>query len=299
MKKKNLVLLSTLTLSLVLGMSSVALGYNGIYPSATNVPTTGMIPGPASITMFGNAQKGLELYNANCQACHGPAATPKGIGNIADPGAPANEAAVDAGLYDINPAIFARNIDPMIQHGSKPPEAAPMEMPAWGDKGTLTQAQIADIEAWIMSNSKVKWPALTLDGTTINGTDFVPGSTVQLYQNGTAIEGTVTADDTGKITLANAKFPTDQENKITANYASVSVKGIKGYFNGDKPVAEVALDETKGAHYTVASVSYNPKASANAIKTGNFPMPALFGAALVILVVIGFGAFSMGRKAAK
>ncbi|HVJ49706.1 cytochrome c [Desulfitobacterium sp.] len=299
MKKKNLALLSTLTLSLVLGMSSVALGYNGIYPSATNVPTTGMIPGPASITMYGNAQKGLELYNANCQSCHGPATTPKGIGNVADPGSPANEAAVDAGLYDINPAIFARNLDPMLQHGSKPPEAAPIEMPAWGDKGTLTQSQIADLEAWIMSNSKVKWPALTLEGTTINGADFVPGSTVQLYQNGTAMEGTVTADDNGKITLANAKLPTDQEAIVTANYANVSVKGIKGFADGDKPVAEVALDGTKGAQYTVASASYNPKASANAIKTGNFPMPALIGAALVVLVLIGFGAFSMGRKSTK
>lgn len=288
LKKKNLVLLSGLTLSFVFAMSSVALGYNGIYPSATNQPTNkNMTPGVASTTMFGDVQKGLQVYNANCQSCHGPATAPKGIGSVtsSDP-----ELAVDPGLYDINPAIFARDLDPMLQHGSKPADAAPITMPAFGDTGSLPQNQIADVEAWIMSNSNVKWPTLALDGTTINGSGFVPGSTVQLYQNGTALNGTAAADANGKFSISGINLPTGQEGKITANYAVLNVQGIS---TADKKQPDLALDGTKGATYTVAAVNYGPSvATANMPKTGSNSLTlAALGAAL-----LGFGALITFRK---
>jgi mono/diheme cytochrome c family protein len=47
---------------------------------------------------------------------------------------------------------FAYNIDLFIQHGSTPAGPNPsVAMPAWGDSGVLTQQQIADVIAYIIS----------------------------------------------------------------------------------------------------------------------------------------------------
>jgi hypothetical protein len=51
---------------------------------------------------------------------------------------------------------FAENIDRFIQHGSVPAGTSPaIRMPAFGDTNTLTQQEIANVEAFIMQLSGV------------------------------------------------------------------------------------------------------------------------------------------------
>ncbi len=288
MKKLRLVLGSTLTLTLLLTLSSVALAGNGIYPSKSGVPTNkNQTPGLASTTLFGNVSNGAQVYTTSCVACHGVAGaangTYPGIGAVNSPVA---NTALDPGLYDINPAIFSRDLDSMLQHGSQP--GAPLaDMPAWGDKALLTQAQIADVEAYVMSLSGVKWPTLALNGTTLSGSSFVPSSTVQLYQNNTALSSTVTPDTNGNFSL-QVNIPTGQTGTVAANYAVLNVSGI--YPGGDKTQGDLGLDGNKGATYKVASVNYAPAiATTNMPKTGsNALILALIGA---FIMVVGIATF--------
>lgn len=282
MKRKKAGLILMLTLVSLLVFTAVALAGNGLTPAATAPSNGNTTPGQAA-TMFGNTQNGSTVYSS-CISCHGAAGagTPNypGLANVTNP---SQNSSIDPALYDVNPAIFARNMDAFIQHGSTP--SGLNAMPAWGDKGWLTQAKIADVEAYLMSLSNVKWPTLTLSGTTLSGSNFVPGSTVQLYQNGSALSGTVTPDSNGNITTT-VNIPTAQQGKFTANYATLNVSGI--YPNGDKTQAQIGMDGTKGATYTVASVSYGAAVStANMPKTGsNSIILALIGVVLTAFAVL-------------
>ena len=87
-----------------------------------------------------------------CQACHGPHGTDK----VPNPGSadgtvpPLNP--IDRELFSKDPATFARNIDIFLQHGSVPEGPAPqLRMPAFGDGNSLTQQQISNAEAYILS----------------------------------------------------------------------------------------------------------------------------------------------------
>ena len=54
-------------------------------------------------------------------------------------------------LFNRDAEIFARNIDHFIQHGSIPDGPNPeLKMQDFGDSNTLTQQQIAEIEAYIL-----------------------------------------------------------------------------------------------------------------------------------------------------
>jgi len=58
---------------------------------------------------------------------------------------------IDPEFSDRDPQLFAEKIDRMIQHGSIPEGPHPaMHMPAWGDTHSLTQQEIANIEAYVM-----------------------------------------------------------------------------------------------------------------------------------------------------
>ena len=124
-----------------------------------NVDITGV--GLASST-HGDAAAGGTKFAANCAVCHGD----RGVGGVANPGSddgtvpPLNP--IDPGfLEDSNgsAAIFARDLDVFIQHGSRPAGPSPeLEMPAWGDHHLLGQSDIADIEAYVMSLNGVFWP---------------------------------------------------------------------------------------------------------------------------------------------
>ena len=62
---------------------------------------------------------------------------------------------IDPLLKDPDPKVFATNIDIFIQHGSVPEGISPFRtMPGWGDQNALTQQQIADVIAYIISLNK-------------------------------------------------------------------------------------------------------------------------------------------------
>lgn len=258
-KKTKLFFLGGLILALALGLAAIALANNG-NPSTT-VPSSGnTTTGPAA-GMFGSVSQGLTVYNASCAACHGSAGQPTlaypGLASVQNPN---TSYSMDSQLYDPNPALFARNIDCFIQHGSNP-VGPPSPMPSFGDSGTLTQTQIANVEAYVMSLSNVNWPTLSLSSTSLTGSNFVPQTLVQLYQNDAALGSAINTDAGGNLAVTFSP-PAGQSGTITAKYAVLDEYGI--YPNGDPSQGNLAMDSTRGAAYTVASLSY----------TGPAPAPA-------------------------
>ena len=121
-------------------------------------------PGEAA-TIIGNVVVGKKLYVDNCASCHGL----EGKGGNTNYGSkfgvvPALNP-VNAALFDKNPKKFAENIDRFIQHGSVPIGNNPslkmfnygdyLKMFAYGDSYSLTQPQIANIEAYILNLNQV------------------------------------------------------------------------------------------------------------------------------------------------
>ena len=119
--------------------------------AVTAAVAAAQVPGRAAFTI-GSTKHGAALFQRYCVACHGL----QGIGQIANPGAtsamvPALRP-IERGLYNLNPQLFAQNIDQKIQHGSVPTGLHPaLRMPAFGDAYTLTQEEISDLEAYILS----------------------------------------------------------------------------------------------------------------------------------------------------
>jgi mono/diheme cytochrome c family protein len=111
-------------------------------------------PGEA-IKLTGNPQQGADIFSANCLSCHNT----EGKGGIPNPGSadgivPALNP-IDPTLYSKDYKTFATNIDLFIQHGSTPEGSnPPLRMLAFGDQNTLTQQQIADVIAYVISLNK-------------------------------------------------------------------------------------------------------------------------------------------------
>jgi len=115
------------------------------------------VPGQpgAAVNLNGDAKAGADLFKIHCATCHGQA----GVGNIPNPGS--GDGTVPA-LNPIDPLlkspdlkVFATNIDLFIQHGSVPEGPSPFRtMPGWGDKNAITQQQIADVIAYVISLNK-------------------------------------------------------------------------------------------------------------------------------------------------
>ena len=123
-------------------------------------------PGEAA-DIIGSAKHGATLFQTNCTSCHGD----KGTGGVANPGSedgtvpPLNP--IDEEFADTTPQIFAENIDRVVQHGSVPPGSNPQRvMPAFGDNNTLTQQEIADIEAYVLQLNGVDRGKLVNPGMT-------------------------------------------------------------------------------------------------------------------------------------
>lgn len=129
-------------------------------PLATNPGANLAANGPAA-SMHGSPLNGRALFAANCATCHGERGT-KGEDNPGsdDGEVPAlNPASEFQDAAQGDPATFANAIDLFIQHGSRPAGDNPdMLMPAWGDKKLLSQAQIADVEAYVMQLNNLYWP---------------------------------------------------------------------------------------------------------------------------------------------
>lgn len=118
--------------------------------AATTVGPQGS-PGTA-VTIIGSADHGAILFEKSCSSCHGRA----GKGKIANPGSTdgtipsLNPIAADE--YSPDPGTFVMKIDRYLQHGSRPAGPKPQfSMPPFGKTNVLTQQQIADLEAYILS----------------------------------------------------------------------------------------------------------------------------------------------------
>ena len=113
-------------------------------------------PGDA-VNLTGDPASGKELFATYCAVCHGD----EGKGGVE------NEGTADGTVPSLNPAAddlwnsnfktFAYNADLFIEHGSTPEMAdgqtppPPRVMANWGDAGTLTPQQIADLISYIYS----------------------------------------------------------------------------------------------------------------------------------------------------
>jgi len=121
--------------------------------SGSTLPAVGAsgAPGPV-VKMIGDPKHGAVLFGLDCAKCHGNA----GAGNVPNPGSQAGVVAslapISRRLFSDDPLVFAENIDRVIQHGASPPGPSPaLTMPAFGDSKSLTQPEIANIEAYIQS----------------------------------------------------------------------------------------------------------------------------------------------------
>lgn len=125
-------------------------------------------PGPpgAAAQIVGSAQHGAVLFARNCASCHGPV----GRGGMANPGSEAGAVPalrpVSRALFSTDPGTFAANLDAFLQHGARAVGPNPLlAMPAFGATETLTQPEIADIEAYVMSVNGVSRAEIQHPGT--------------------------------------------------------------------------------------------------------------------------------------
>jgi ubiquinol-cytochrome c reductase cytochrome b subunit len=132
------------------------------------VTTTGPQGGTGmAVTIIGSAEHGAIIFAGTCSSCHGP----QGTGGVANPGSkdetipPLNP--IDRDEFSPEPKVFAEKIDLYIQHGSRPEGPNPqVSMLSFGDTNALTQQQIADLEAYILSlngvdRAKINHPGLS------------------------------------------------------------------------------------------------------------------------------------------
>jgi mono/diheme cytochrome c family protein len=112
----------------------------------------GQGPVGEAASLAGNVANGEVLFTNNCAYCHGPQGTDKVPNPGSDDGTVPPLNPIDPELANADAAVFAANIDRYIQHGSIPEGPEPkLFMPDWGGSGTLSQQQIADLEAYIMN----------------------------------------------------------------------------------------------------------------------------------------------------
>jgi mono/diheme cytochrome c family protein len=108
-----------------------------------------------ALSLKGDSLVGTQIYLDHCQMCHGP----QGQGGILNPGSDDGTVPVlnpiDPTLANSDSSTFAYNVDLFIQNGSRPAGVNPARfMPPWGSQNGLTQQQIADVIAYIISLNK-------------------------------------------------------------------------------------------------------------------------------------------------
>ncbi len=125
-----------------------AQGSSNSSSSASGVQAAGII---------GNQDHGAILFHQSCIMCHGPHGnnitpgyTSYLTGDHAPRGVPVLNP-IDRAVYNADPQLFVEHIDQFIQHGAPNIDSSGPAMPNFGDSHALTQAQIADIEAYILS----------------------------------------------------------------------------------------------------------------------------------------------------
>jgi plastocyanin/mono/diheme cytochrome c family protein len=157
--------------SIVLWQASVAVADgpprpNALAPSSDQrfapVPGADIAANGVAASMHGDPLRGRTLFGQNCTTCHND----RGLGGLQNAGSddgtvpPLNP--IDSGFLDDSqgkPAVLARDIDLFVQHGSRPSGANPqVSMIGWGDHQLLSQQDLADLEAYVMSLNGVYWP---------------------------------------------------------------------------------------------------------------------------------------------
>jgi len=108
------------------------------------------LPGRAAY-IIGSAGTGAVLFKKHCMPCHGQ----EGVSRLPNPGSQDGKVPdlnpIDRDLLGADADTSAQNIDRFIQHGAVPEGKAPaIKMPSFGDTHTLTQQQIANIEAYVL-----------------------------------------------------------------------------------------------------------------------------------------------------
>lgn len=114
-------------------------------------PNTPGGPGEA-VNLKGDAVAGAELYKPNCLLCHAE----EGKGGVLNPGSDDGTVPelnpLDATLISTDHNTYVYNLDLFLENGSRPSGPNPArDMPPWGAKNGLTQQQIADLIAYIIS----------------------------------------------------------------------------------------------------------------------------------------------------
>jgi len=108
-----------------------------------------------AVNLTGDSNAGEKIFVDQCQMCHGL----QGTDNVLNPGSddgtiPALNP-IDSTLVSADYKTFAYNLDLFIENGSRPAGVNPARwMPPWGAKNGLTQQQIADVIAYVISLNK-------------------------------------------------------------------------------------------------------------------------------------------------
>jgi len=128
-------------------------------PAPTEVPSHEEVARPHtpggpgnSINLTGDVIAGQKVFSDHCQVCHGEAGTDNVVNPGSDDGTVPPLNPIDPTLVSSDYKTFAYNLDLFLQNGSVPegPNAA-FQMPAWGADRGLTQQQIADVVAYLIS----------------------------------------------------------------------------------------------------------------------------------------------------
>jgi mono/diheme cytochrome c family protein len=110
--------------------------------------------GPAA-AMAGDMMRGKAAFGLYCSACHGPEGA-QGIPNPgSDDGSVPTLNPIDSAIASPDARLFAANVDLFVEHGSVPSGDSPhIMMPSFGDSKMLTDQQIADLIAYVISLNK-------------------------------------------------------------------------------------------------------------------------------------------------
>jgi uncharacterized repeat protein (TIGR01451 family) len=203
-------------------------------PNVTGVDITAN--GPAA-TIHGDPLSGRKIFAANCTTCHGDLGamgednpgSDDGIVPVVNPLDP--EEFLDESQGD--PAAVAGAIDLFIQHGSRPAGDDPqMLMPAWGDKKLLTQAQIADVEAYVMQLNGVYWPdkwypPAEVQMTATRNSSTVTYSITIVNHGGSALDSVLLRDTLPPgLAYINSEFFGNNLAKVDGSTVEWSVGGV-------------------------------------------------------------------------
>ena len=204
-------------------LKPIAAGGNPIFAP---VPGADITMNGAAASIHGDPYRGRRLFALNCTTCHGD----RGTNGILNPGSDDGSVPllnpIDSGfLEDISKgeeaaAVFAKELDLFIQHGSRPGGDDPLySMVGWGDHKLLSQQQIADLEAYVMQLNGVYWgdryyPPAEVRMQAVSDSKVVT-YTITLVNHGGSPLGDITLRDTlppGMFVIKSALIGFDQRS---------------------------------------------------------------------------------------